>query len=90
MTRRVVVGMMVELVQVDHRNTDVALVHMEVEASTAWVHVFQDLEGDMVAKHTVGPSAEHGDPEMSSMPWVARRRVNLSWEVYYQDQAVRS
>jgi hypothetical protein len=82
--------MKVELVQVDHRNNDVALVHKVVGASTAWVHVFQDLEGDMVAKRTVGPSVEHGDPEMSSTPWVAQRLTCLSWEVYYQDQAVRS
>jgi hypothetical protein len=56
MTRQVVVGTKVELVQVDHRNTDVALVHMEVEASTAWVYVDPDLVDDTVAKHKVGPS----------------------------------
>ena len=69
--RRVEVGRKVELVPVYHRNTDVSLVHIEVEASTAWVHVVPDLADDMVAKRMVGPSAEHGDPEVSSMPWVA-------------------
>jgi hypothetical protein len=90
MAPQVAVGTKVELVPVDHRNTDVALVHMEVEASTALPCVFQDLEGDMVAKHKVGPSAEHGDPEVSSMSWVAQRLVCSSWEVCYQDQVVKS
>lgn len=89
MAPQVAVGTKVELVQVDHRNTDVALVHMEVEASTALPCVFQDLVDDMVARRTVGPSAEHGDPEVSSKPWVARRLTCSSWEVYYQDQAGR-
>jgi len=87
---RVVVGMKVELVQVDYRNTDVFPVHKEVEASIAWVYVVPDLVGDMVAKHKVGPSEEHADPEVSSMPWVAQRLVNSSWGVYYQDQVGRS
>jgi len=90
MIRRVVVGMKVELVQVDYHNTDVSLVHKEVEASIVSVYVVPDLEGGMVAKHKVGPSAEHGDPEVSSTPWVAQRLVYSSWEVYYQDQVERS
>ena len=68
MIRQVVVGMKVELVPVDYHNTDVFPVHKEVEASTAWVYVVPDLEGGTVAKRTVGPSAEHGDPEVSSTP----------------------
>ena len=90
MIRRVVVGTKVELVPVYHRNTDVALVRMEVEASTASVHVVPDLVDDTVARRTVGPSEKHGDPEVSSMSWVAQRLVCSSWEVCYQDQVVKS
>jgi hypothetical protein len=89
MAPQVAVGTKVELVQVDHRSTDVALVHMVAEASTAWVYVVPDLVDDMVAKHKVGPSAEHGDPEVSSMPWAAQHLVCSSWEVCYQDQVGR-
>jgi hypothetical protein len=90
MAPQVAVGTKVELVQVDHRNTDVALVHMEVEASTALPCVVPDLVDDMVAKHKVGPSAEHADPEVPSMPWMAQRLMNSSLEVCYQDQVVKS
>jgi hypothetical protein len=73
MAPQVAVGTKVDLVQVDHRNTDVALVHKEVEVSTASVYVSPDLVDDMAARRTVGPSAKHGDPAVSSMPWMAQR-----------------
>jgi hypothetical protein len=66
MIRQVVVGKKVELVQVDHRNTDVVLVHKGVGASTASQYVFPDLVGGMVAKHKVDPSAELVVHEVSS------------------------
>jgi len=68
MTRLGVVDMKVELVPVGHRNTDVALVHREVEANIAWAYDVPDPEDDKVARHTVDSSAAPVVHEVSSMP----------------------
>ena len=89
MTRLGWEDMKVELVPVGHRNTDVALVHREVEANIAWAYDVPDPEDDKVARHTVDSSAAPVVHEVSSMPWTVQRLMCLSWEVYCQDQVER-